>query len=128
MATASTHLIVSHSYFRIRVMSTNLRAVNPANLDKITYLGAAGLTLSIFAINLSKISFAVTLLHLTEGWLKRYCWFAIVTLSVFAVPIAVLPWVQCRPLVKTFVDIYPGECIDKSHSIRYGEFQAGMLS
>lgn len=119
---------MSHSYFRIRVMSTNLRAVNPANLDKITYLGAAGLTLSIFAINLSKISFAVTLLHLTEGWLKRYCWFAIVTLSVFAVPIAVLPWVQCRPLVKTFVDIYPGECIDKSHSIRYGEFQAGMLS
>lgn len=48
------------------------------------------------------------------------------TLSVFAVPIIVLPWVQCRPLVKTFVDIYPGECIDKSHSIRYGEFQAGM--
>ena len=102
-----------------------MKSVDPANLEKITYYGAAGLTLSIVAINLSKISFAVTLLHLTDGWLKRYCWFAIVTLAVFAVPIAVLPWVQCRPLVKTFVDIYPGECIDKAHSVRYGEFQAG---
>lgn len=95
------------------------------NLDAITYLGASALTTSIVAINASKISFAVTLIPLTSGIYRAFNWFAITTLILFAIPVAVLPWVQCRPLSKTFVDFLPGECIDKSISLNFGIFQAG---
>jgi hypothetical protein len=95
------------------------------NFERITYYGASALTVSIAAITLSKISFGVTLLRLTEGWLKAYVRFAIATLAIFAIPAAVLPWVLCKPLTKTFVDILPGTCIDKQPSVQYGRFQAG---
>ncbi|PZD25942.1 hypothetical protein A1F96_08006 [Pyrenophora tritici-repentis] len=66
--------------------------INFANFERITYYGASGLTVSIFAIILSKISFGLTLLRLTEGWLKAWVWFAIATLFIFAVPVAIIPW------------------------------------
>ncbi|KAA8626360.1 hypothetical protein PtrV1_02040 [Pyrenophora tritici-repentis] len=90
--------------------------INFANFERITYYGASGLTVSIFAIILSKISFGLTLLRLTEGWLKAWVWFAIATLFIFAVPVAIIPWVLCKPITKTFVDILPGECVDKHPS------------
>ncbi|KAL1801319.1 hypothetical protein ACET3X_001661 [Alternaria dauci] len=99
-----------------------------SHLDRITYYGASALTASITAIILSKISFGITLLRLTEGWLRAYVWFAIITLFVFAVPVAVLPWVLCKPLTKTFVDILPGTCIDKHPSVQYARFQAAWAA
>jgi hypothetical protein len=91
----------------------------------MTYLGASELTVSIVAITLSKISFGITLLRLTDHWLRYYVWFGIATLAIFALPVAVVPWVQCRPLAKTFLDLIPGTCIDKRPSVVYGMFQAG---
>jgi hypothetical protein len=87
--------------------------------------GAAELTIYTVAIALSKISFGLTLLRLTDGWIKLVVYFAISTLAIFAVPATIIPWVQCRPLAKTFVDFIPGECIDKRPSVVYGQFQAG---
>ncbi|KAH6865728.1 hypothetical protein BKA58DRAFT_226345 [Alternaria rosae] len=95
-----------------------------SHFERITYYGASALTFSIMGIILSKISFGLTLLRLTDGWLKAYVWFAIATLFIFAVPVAVLPWVLCKPITKTFVDILPGTCIDKMPSVIYGRFQA----
>ncbi|KAI4622512.1 uncharacterized protein J4E87_006454 [Alternaria ethzedia] len=95
-----------------------------SHFERITYYGASALTFSITGIILSKISFGLTLLRLTDGWLKAYVWFAIATLALFAIPVAVLPWVLCKPITKTFVDILPGTCIDKEPSVIYGRFQA----
>ncbi|KAJ4332399.1 hypothetical protein N0V87_008395 [Didymella glomerata] len=36
----------------------------------------------------------------------------------------VLPFMQCKPIAKTFVDLLPGTCIDKRPSLRYARFQA----
>ncbi|KAE8836455.1 hypothetical protein HRS9139_04553 [Pyrenophora teres f. teres] len=77
--------------------------INFDNFERITYYGASGLTISIGAIVLSKISFGLTLLRLTEGWFRVYVWFAIATLFIFAVPVAVIPWVLCKPIAKTEV-------------------------
>jgi hypothetical protein len=99
--------------------------VNFDNLERITYYGASSLTVSIFAIVLSKISFGITLLRLTDKWPRYYVYFAMATLAIFAIPAAVIPWVQCRPITKTFVDIIPGTCINKHPSVIYGRFQAG---
>ncbi|CAN9376520.1 unnamed protein product [Alternaria alternata] len=95
-----------------------------SHFDRITYYGATALTVSLAAITISKISFGVTLLRLTDGYLKMYVWFAIVTMAIFAIPAGVLPWILCKPLAKTFVDILPGTCITKEPSIIYGRFQA----
>lgn len=103
---------------------TGCPPVDATNLDQITVVGAVGLTVSIVAINASKISFAITLIPLTKGWARYYVYFAIVTLVAFAVPVAVVPWTQCKPLVKTFIDFYPGECVDKRPAVRFGIFQA----
>jgi hypothetical protein len=92
----------------------------------MVYYGASELTISIIAITLSKISFGVTLLRLTDRWYRIYVYFAIATLAIFAVPAAVVPWVQCKPLAKTFLDLIPGTCINKEPSIVYGRFQAGQ--
>jgi hypothetical protein len=89
------------------------------------YYGAAELTIYTVAIALSKISFGLTLLRLTDGWIRLFVYFAISTLAIFAVPATVIPWVQCKPLAKTFVDFIPGTCINKHPSVVYGRFQAG---
>jgi hypothetical protein len=57
--------------------------------------------------------------------LRVYVYFAIASLAIFAVPVAVLPWVLCKPLTKTFADIIPGTCINKDPSVKYARFQAG---
>jgi hypothetical protein len=88
------------------------------------YYGAAELTIYTVAIALSKISFGLTLLRLTDGWIRLFVYFAISTLAIFAVPATVIPWVQCKPLAKTFVDFIPGTCINKHPSVVYGRFQA----
>jgi hypothetical protein len=88
------------------------------------YYGAAELTIYTVAIALSKISFGLTLLRLTDGWIRLFVYCAISTLAIFAVPATVIPWVQCKPLAKTFVDFIPGTCINKHPSVVYGRFQA----
>lgn len=106
-------------------MHLTYRTVDFSNLDQIALYGAVGLTISTFAITLSKISFGVTLIRLTDGWLRYYVFFTMTTLAVFAIPTAVLPWTLCKPLSKTFVDILPGTCVDKQPSVHYARFQAG---
>ena len=102
-------------------------SVDVQNLEEMTVYGAAGLSSSAVAIAASKISFAVTLIPLTTGWTRYYVYFAITTTAVFATPTAITPWVQCKPLVKTFVDFWPGECINKQPSVTYGEFAGSRL-
>jgi hypothetical protein len=98
--------------------------VDLSHFYTMIYYGASELTVSIIAITLSKISFGITLLKLTNGWLKYYVCFAIATLAIFAIPAAIVPWTQCKPLAKTFLDLIPGTCVDKQPAIIYGRFQA----
>lgn len=102
--------------------------VNFANIDRIALYGAIELTVSPLAISLSKISFGVTLIRLTNGWVRYCVYFTIVTLAAFVVPISVYPWTLCKPLAKSFVDILPGTCVDKQPSLQYARFQASRSS
>ncbi|KAH8655459.1 hypothetical protein BX600DRAFT_515280 [Xylariales sp. PMI_506] len=102
--------------------------IDPNNFSQIALYGAIGLTVGTLAINLAKISFAVTLITLTEGRWRTVVWFAIGSLTLFAIPVAILPWLQCNPLVKTFVDFWPGQCVDKNISLYYGIFQGSWAA
>ncbi|RAR09427.1 hypothetical protein DDE83_005498 [Stemphylium lycopersici] len=101
--------------------------IDISHFDRIARYAAVGISLSIGAVIISKISFGVTLLRLTESWLKAYVSFAIASLAIFAIPAAILPWVICKPITKAFLDILPGECTDRGPSITYGRFQAGYV-
>lgn len=95
-----------------------------AKIFTIVVYGQIGLTFVAIAITLSKISFALTLLRLTEGWWRYLVWFTIVTMALLCIPAAVLPWIQCRPFEKGLDDSIPGECFDKNISIEYGIFMS----
>ena len=45
----------------------------------------------------SKLSFAVTLLRLTDGWLKKLVWFIIITLTLGLVSSSLMFWIRCDP-------------------------------
>ena len=70
----------------------------------------------------------MTLTRLTDGWPRQYVYFAMATLAIFSIPTATLPWFLCKPLVKSFVSILPGTCMDKGPSVNYARFQASKIS
>jgi hypothetical protein len=111
--------------FRVPLTRT---PVDLRNFERMTYYGASEISISVCAITLSKISFGVTLLRLTNGWPRIFVYFAMATLAIFAVPAAVLPWTQCKPLAKNFMNLIPGTCVNKRPSVIYGRFQASQYT
>lgn len=97
---------------------------NPRDITSIAIYYQASTTVAILAQNLSKMSFGVTLLKLIPGRWRYVCWFAIISLTMIAIPLAVIPWVQCIPFEKGFDNRIPGRCMDKSIPIGYGMFAA----
>jgi hypothetical protein len=85
-------------------------------------------SISCFASTFSKISFGVTLLRLTSGYLRWFVWFCIVTLFLIMLPSALATWVQCTPMEKAWNRDIPGTCWDPSHSIDYGIFNAAWCA
>ncbi|KAH9909974.1 hypothetical protein F4778DRAFT_775883 [Xylariomycetidae sp. FL2044] len=103
---------------------TDVIATQPQNIVYIALYGAIGLNFAVLSINLSRVSFAITLLKLTNGWWKRFVWFSIVSLVVLAIPAIVLSWTSCVPFAKSFDDAIPGRCISKQISLVYGIIEA----
>ncbi|KAK3363249.1 hypothetical protein B0T25DRAFT_33881 [Lasiosphaeria hispida] len=65
---------------------------------------------SVLGVALSKTSFAITLLRLTDGWLKWFVWFIIITLNATQHASAVFFWVSCDPPAKTWNPTLEGTC------------------
>jgi len=67
-------------------------------------------TVTITAIVWTKSAFAVTLLRLTAGRTRAFVWFILVTVNIAMGVSALVPWIQCRPLAKTWDKTLPGTC------------------
>lgn len=67
-------------------------------------------TVTITALVWAKTAFAVTLLRLTEGHMRRLVWFIIVTMNIAMGYSAAVPWVQCSPLASAWDATLPGTC------------------
>ena len=105
-----------------------LEDVDPKYLMTIAVGMSVAASISCFASTLSKISFGVTLLRLTSGYLRGFVWFCIVTLFLIMLPSALATWVQCQPMAKAWNKDLPGTCWDSSHSIDYGIFNAAWCA
>jgi hypothetical protein len=85
-------------------------------------------SISCFASTLSKISFGVTLLRLTQGMTRWFVWFCIVTLGLIMLPSALNTWVQCTPIQKSWNPLIEGTCWPASVLINYGIFNAAWCA
>ena len=102
--------------------------VDPRNLAVITLEGARiGSTFGMLAVGWSKTSFAITLLRLTEGKVKKAVWFMIVSMNIAMTMEAVLTWIQCTPVASAWDFNVEGTCWHKDIMNDYGIF-AGALS
>jgi hypothetical protein len=97
------------------------------NWSTIALGSAAMSSCSSIAATLSKMSFGVTLLRLTSGYLRYTAWFCIITLFFVMVPSAVGPWIQC-PEMATSYNTTHGACWTPDSSIRYGIFNAAWCA
>ena len=83
-------------------------------------------TLSICASVWSKTSFALTILRLTDGWLRKLIWALIISMNVFMGITALINYIHCWPLDKLwdFTGALPGTCWPIDVVINFDIFSA----
>ena len=91
----------------------------------LLYINIAG-TFSPTAVIWSKTSFAVTLLRVTEGKMKAFVWFLIVSGNIIMGLTPVFLWVQCKPVEKSWNPFVPGTCWAPEVLVKFNIFSGGM--
>jgi hypothetical protein len=81
-----------------------------AQIGQLSKFGLIGSVLSICAVVWSKTAFAVMLLRITEGRLRMFVWFTIVSMNVLMGLSAVVLFIQCQPIAKSWDPTLPGTC------------------
>ncbi len=83
----------------------------------LLYCNGAGFA-SILAAVWSKTSFAITLLRISDGWVRRFVWFVIITVNLVLGAAATVQWIQCWPVERLWIPSIPGECWPRLTLIR----------
>jgi hypothetical protein len=99
--------------------------VDMANMATISLNSNIASTFSILSAVLSKTSFAVTLLRITEGYTKICVWIIIAVMNASMWVCALFTWIKCNPPRKTWDYTVPGTCWDTSIMTAYSIFSAG---
>ncbi|KAM7197916.1 hypothetical protein V8F20_006364 [Naviculisporaceae sp. PSN 640] len=83
-------------------------------------------TFSICSSVWSKTSFALTILRLTDGWLRKAIWAIIITMNLFMAGTALINYIRCSPLDKLwdFTGAVPGTCWPMDVVNKYNTFSA----
>jgi len=90
----------------------------------LLYSNAAGFA-SILAAVWSKTSFAVTLLRISEGGVKRFIWFVVITVNLVLGATATIQWIQCWPVEHLWNPNLPGSCWPRAIVIQINTAAAG---
>lgn len=90
------------------------------NWKYLGILGAITGTTSVLHVLFSKVSFAVTLLRLTDGWLRQLIWFIIITLTLGQMSSSFMFWLRCTPAEATWnPHIKEKKCWDSNAFLTY---------
>ncbi|KAK6212544.1 hypothetical protein LQW54_005128 [Pestalotiopsis sp. IQ-011] len=95
------------------------------NYPSMLFVSAFAGTFMIVGAAWSKTAFAVTLLRISAGWQKTFIWFIIASVNAVLGASAVITWVRCWPVQKTWMMATPGECWPYKFNVRYNIFTAG---
>lgn len=96
-------------------------------LVRMPLVANVGGSASTLAAVWSKTSFAITLLRISQGWVKKLIWFIIVSMNLFMGISALMVWIQCTPIQKTWDLTVPGYCWPIRVLIVYDTFSAGTI-
>ncbi|KAF2132990.1 hypothetical protein P153DRAFT_333811 [Dothidotthia symphoricarpi CBS 119687] len=92
-------------------LGDRLENIEPEILPTTIQYMYIGEFFGFFAMPLGKTSFCVTLLRLTTvRWQRWILWFIMISFNTTMSLLAVLTWVQCRPVQKLWDSSVEGEC------------------
>ncbi|KAI1866324.1 uncharacterized protein JN550_007712 [Neoarthrinium moseri] len=83
------------------------------DLPTIQFLTSVSTVFSCLGAAWSKTSFAITLLRVTDGFVKLGIWAIIVTLNITMAFNAILPFIWCDPPIKGWTPFVRGTCWDR---------------
>lgn len=95
---------------------------DPEQLAGTIKLGLVAATLAIASTGISKTSFALTMLRLTTGRMRKVIWFIIVSINLFMGMTGLFVWIQCIPLQKNWDLNVPGACWESNVNVVYARF------
>ncbi|KAH8890035.1 hypothetical protein GQ53DRAFT_651221 [Thozetella sp. PMI_491] len=98
------------------------RLVRPKNLSPMAFCNYASGFMLLLAAIWSKTSFGVTLLRISDGWVKRLVWFCIITMNLVMGASAMFQWIQCWPTEKLWKPQIDGTCWPSRILITYNTF------
>ncbi|RWA08761.1 hypothetical protein EKO27_g6337 [Xylaria grammica] len=101
---------------------------NPVNFKEILIYLQVISGLVRLSTNVARVSFAATLLQLSNKKERRFVWFAITTLLAVTTPAIIFPFVSCRPYARIFDPSVPGTCINGRVSIDYFIFEGAYTA
>ncbi|KAK4128873.1 hypothetical protein N657DRAFT_560674 [Parathielavia appendiculata] len=107
-------------------LGRHIYAVDPANLAPLGLNSNVSSTFAVLAAVLSKTSFALTLLRITEGYTKIAIWVIIAIMNSAMWLTALFVWIKCNPPRKTWDRTIPGTCWDSSSTSKYDIFSAAI--
>jgi hypothetical protein len=82
---------------------------------------------AILAAMFSKISFALTLLRITESRIRILLWFIITSVGLALGGSALIAWIQCTPISRNWDFTVEGTCWNHQVYIAYGAAAGGLL-
>ncbi|TLD07081.1 hypothetical protein PgNI_10907 [Pyricularia grisea] len=97
---------------------------HPKDLQTFLLMSNTSGFFSILAAMLSKTSFAITVLRISEGWTRRFVWFIIITINTTLGFAALATYIQCSPSEKLWRPMLQGNCWPKEFIIDYNTFTA----
>ena len=95
---------------------------------RFTLLLSSRATVTMTAIVWTKTAFAVTLLRLTDGGLKKLLWFIIISMNIAMGLTCLFFWIPCTPLEKAWRPtryLQTGSCWDPLVLQNYNIFSGG---
>ncbi|KAK3356469.1 hypothetical protein B0T25DRAFT_450779 [Lasiosphaeria hispida] len=78
----------------------------------------------IIAAAWSKTSFAITLLRISDGWIRKFVWFVLLSTNVAMALSGVIQWAPCWPIQKQWHMELPGVCLQLRFINGYNIFVA----
>lgn len=119
VSAATTTVCVSLDYGK------HLYDMRPEYTSKMQFVAVFAGFFSVLSAAWSKTSFALTIIRLSEPWMRKMIWFIIVTLNGILGTAMLFMWVKCRPFAKIWDQSLVGWCIEPSKIITLYQWSAG---
>ena len=96
--------------------------VNPQDFIPLNLVAIIAGFFSILAAMWSKTSFALTLLRISQPWMKKAIWVIIITLNAVMGASALIQWIHCMPVKKSWDSQVEGTCWPNRIVVTYYQF------